>query len=382
MTETNAELALAPATFNFGQVLSNFALNPVLGPLAAFTGQFTGTGFNTIFRPNLGSPTPLPVPPVGPDDNVLELNLTTETLTFSPALGSVPNRGEVQPDIFLNGVPYLQQISDVTNQVTNPGAPPVGIHFEPGLWMNVPATTDPAEETTVVRMASIPHGTTICAQGTAQTISGPPVIPPVSITPAGAPPFPSQNAALVDTWRIPQDLGPFLAAGKITQAMLDDPNTVLRDAIAGQAITSTTIISIATDQASPLFGGGIDNIAFLLGDPAATRPNAQTVQMTATFWIETVEHILIVPPFNPGQPPMKVQPEAGAGRLTPTFVIEPPFAILQPRRIVVFSTQIQYSQTVLLNFNGLLWPHVSVATLAPGSPITPPPSVWAAREVA
>jgi hypothetical protein len=25
--------------------------------------------------------------------------------------------------------------------------------------------------------------------------------------------------------------------------------------------------------------------------------------------------------------------------------------------------QLQYSQTVLLNFNGLSWPHVSVATL-------------------
>ena len=71
-----------------------------LGPLAAFTGTFTGNGFNTIFRPNLGSPTQgLPNPPVGPNDNLLELNLTAETLSFSPPLGSVPNRGEIQPDI-------------------------------------------------------------------------------------------------------------------------------------------------------------------------------------------------------------------------------------------------------------------------------------------
>jgi hypothetical protein len=378
MSETNPEMILIPDPFKFGQVLPIPALTPSLGPLAAFTGTFTGSGFNTIFRPNLGSPTLLPVPPVGPNDNVLELNLTAETLTFSPPLGSVPNRGEVQPDIFLNGVPYLQQINDVTNQVTNPNATPTGIHFEPGLWMSVPATTDPAEEATVVRMASIPHGTTICAQGTAQTISGPPVIPPVSITPAGVPPFPSQNAALVDTWRIPQDLAPFIAAGKITQAMLDDPNTVLRNAIAGQNIISTTIISIATSPALPLFGGGADNIAFLLGDPAATRPNAQTVEMTATFWIETVEHVIIVPPFTPGQPPMKFPAEVSGTRPVPTFLVDPLIPVLEPRRIIVISTQIQYSQIVLLNFNGLLWPHVSVATLVPGGPVPVPPSAWAA----
>ena len=33
--------------------------------------------------------------------------------------------------------------------------------------------------------------------------------------------------------------------------------------------------------------------------------------------------------------------------------------------ITVTSTQIQYSQTVMLSFNGLTWPHVSVATLRP-----------------
>ena len=85
-----------------------------LGVLANFTGQFAGTGFNMIFRPNSGPPTttifPAPVsppPPNPPSENVLELNLTTETLTFSSPLGSVPNRGlEKQNDILLNGVSY------------------------------------------------------------------------------------------------------------------------------------------------------------------------------------------------------------------------------------------------------------------------------------
>jgi hypothetical protein len=377
MTETSPEPALSfpsslqPRTlssiFKFGQVLTLPALTPSLGPLTAFTDTFTGHGFNTIFRPNLGSPTPLPVPPVGPNDNVLELNLTSETLTFSPPLGSVPNRGEVQPDIFLNGVPYLQAITDITNP-----AAPTGIHLEPGLWMSVPPTSVPDEGATLVRMASIPHGTTICAQGTSQTIAGPPTIDPVSITPAGVPPFPSQNAAANDTWRVPQQL-----PGTITQAMLDNPNVVLSDAIAGQTITSTTTISVATSPALPLFGGGTDNVAFLLGDPAAANPNAQTVEMTATFWVETVEHVIFIPPFTPGQPPLIFPAEIG-DRPAPNFLVNPPVPIPRPIRIIVFSTQIQYSQTVMLNFNGLLWPHVSVATLVPSGPIPIPPPIWAA----
>ena len=300
MSETSRELgALAPAlflprTFEFGAVPSTPTSVrrqvPSLGPLSAFTGTFTGHGFNTIFRPDSGSPAKLPNP-VGPSDNLLELNLTSQTLSFSRPLGSVPNRGEVQPDIFLNGVSYLLTVSDITNP-----AKPIGIHFEPGLWMSVPATKDPAEGTTLVRMASIPHGTTICAQGGCRA-----------------------------------------------------------DGLVG--------------------GGGLDNIAFLLGDRAATQPNAQTTQMSSFFWIETVQHVITVPPWTPGQPPLIV-PAQTTGGPAPVFSVEPPTAITQPRQITVTSTQIQYSQKVILNFNGILWPHVSVATLVPNFLIPVLPSQW------
>src|SRR5579885_829648 len=141
-----------PSDFRFDAVpgLPIFLPSPTpdLGPLAAFVGTFAGNGFNTIFRPdNPVTPTALPIPVSG--DNILELNLTSETLSFSPSLGAVPNRGEVQGDINLNGVPYLQSIADVTTGQR------IGIHFEPGLWMIVPATTNPPEGVTVVRMASI-----------------------------------------------------------------------------------------------------------------------------------------------------------------------------------------------------------------------------------
>jgi hypothetical protein len=40
--------------------------------------------------------------------------------------------------------------------------------------------------------------------------------------------------------------------------------------------------------------------------------------------------------------------------------------------VKVATTQIQYSQKVLLDFNGLSWPHVSVASLVPTSPVPIP----------
>ena len=385
MSDMHLEPAFSvPSGFRYGEVSAATAFTdrvssvPSLGPLAAFTGTFHGNGLNTIFRPDSGSPTPLPIPATG--DNLLELNLTQETLSFQPSLGSVPNRGEVQPDAFLNGVPYLQVIQDVTIP-----SQPVGIHFEPGLWMSMPKTTDPnVPQPTVFRMASIPHGTTIEAQGTFFTVNGKPDIRPVDITPfliadpAHKIPFPSQDVSKKDTARIPQDLTSFVAAGTITQAILDDPNTLLRNHIASQNITSTTVILISTQPAAPLFGGGTDNIAFLLGDPAGTNPNANAVKMTAVFWIETVEYTIEVPVYRPGQPPMIIPAETGgAGQPVPKFLVHPPVPVTAPRYIKVTAPQIQYSQQVFLNFNRLSWPHVSVATLVPASPVPVPPSAWA-----
>jgi hypothetical protein len=60
----------------------------------------------------------------------------------------------------------------------------------------------------------------------------------------------------------------------------------------------------------------------------------------------------------------------------PSFVLDPPIQLTGPRIIKVTSTQIQYSQTVILNFNGLSWPHVSVATLVPADPLPIPASAW------
>jgi hypothetical protein len=358
------------------QLAALAAPTPPLGPLANFRGTFTGNGFNTIFRPdNPVTPTHLPIP-VGPSDNILELNLTHETLSFAPSLGSVPNRGSVQGDAFLNGVPYLQTINDVTT------GRPIGIHFEPGLWIIVPPTKDPHEGSTLVRMASIPHGTTINAQGTFHQHSGPPLIPKADITPfsegsPGSPiPFPSQNAADKTTARIPQDLTHFINNGTITQAILDDPNEVLREAIHGLTITQTVAINVSTAPGLPLFGGGTDNIAFLWGDAAAVHnphpagQNAQAAVTHATFWIETVERTLTVDPPKPGHHTVTIRPPAtGKRQPVPTFLIRVTKPLTHPVDVKVTYKQIQYTQRVLLNFNGLTWPHVSVATLVPEAQI-------------
>jgi hypothetical protein len=398
-----------PADFRFDQVLQPSVTPPAvvvpspLGPLSAFAGNFIGQGFNTIFRPeSTQTPTALPValnPSNQPFDNILELNLTQETLSFSSSLGNVPNRGlGTEADIFLNGVPYLQTINDITNGT------PVGIHFEPGIWLSVPATTTPNEPVTVARLASIPHGTTIVAQGTMlAAVSGGPTIAPVDITPfvAGTNPVGSTKVTfLSQTWadntmpRLPQNLG----STAITPAMLADPSTMLRSQIQNQVITETVVIGISTNPAAPLpggplspatpltpnFGGGPSNIAFLLGipnpPPTGQGPNAQTFQMDAVFWIETVAYQIDVPPLPAGTPPVVLSPvqTSPAVPLQPSFVAVIPFVPnmgYAGGRVTVLTTQIQYTQKVLLNFKGLSWPHVSVASLIPADPIPIPADV-------
>ncbi len=220
------------------------------------------------------------------------------------------------------GLSYVQQIADANLQPPNDG-----LHFEPGVWLNIPATTNPAVSATVARLASIPHGTTVLLQGlasqliTTQTINAKPVFPTINLNPfsignpASAAPFPEQNLATQTQFRSPDLTG-------IDQDMVNDPNSVLSNAIAPQEVLSTVVLQVSTLD-TPTPGGGEAETAFLQGSPAA-GPNASVASVTATFWLETIQG-------------------------TPNVL------------------QLQYSQTVLLNFNGLSWPHVTVATLQLGA---------------
>lgn len=371
-----------------------------LFPLTQFQGAYAGNGFNLIFRPRPSNDkTPFDNPPVGPNDNVLELNLTTEQLTFGETIGDIPNRGlnlNNQSDVTLGGFPYLQTIQDVTNRETGKGdrIKPTGIHFEPGMWLNVPATDSPKNGPSVVRMASIPHGTTVNAQSLSPAKqatalggnAGAPGFDVIDTTPfpigtnqpLNPNPFASSmDASSTNSPRIPQLLAKFVKAGTITTEIIKNPNLVLQNAIKGQDIIENITFEVSTGSPTEkLNGGGTANISFLAGsqDPGTTSlptsPNAHAPFMKARFWIETVAYDVVVPRFTtkdavllkPTMPKDSTAP-------TPVFAVTPPSKLpSQPKTIKIPGVQIQYSQTVFLNFAGLTWPHVSVATLCPKNP--------------
>ncbi|MEA2160466.1 MAG: hypothetical protein QOD66_2846 [Solirubrobacteraceae bacterium] len=288
-----------------------------LGALAAIEGTWTGHGFNTIWRPHH---------PASAQDRFLELNLTDETLVVTRVNGAIPNRGLAMPDINMFGLTYMQQIKE-----TSGGA---GLHIEPGIWATVPQTTDPNEPPTVVRMASIPHGTVMLAQGVAEIHpGGPQVIPNNNILPFffGNPAPANGDFNSVAQTFTELDLSiptPFrVASPGVTQDMVKNPNSVLQKALQtslqGTTMKSRTFLHVSTTHSLVKAGGGTANTAFLATSGNPPGGNAKAVQVDATFWIETI---------------------AGTGG--------------QPDK-----HQLQYTQLVMLDFNGIHWPHITVGTL-------------------
>jgi hypothetical protein len=340
-----------------------------LGPLALLPGCWRGSGFNAIWRPDNEQP-----PENSKIRRFLELNLTSEILEFDVIPGVVPNRGvATQPDLGLYGLHYLQRVTDADP----PPFPTAGqaLHIEPGLFMNVPESKVPENPPSIVRMASIPHGVSVLMQGptpSAVPIPGPPNIPPIYPI-AGLPVFDPAPPALglgIQPVDIPppagdgkehivpevdiandvegsQSNGPYPAD---FQGFVNDPNSILRSAIAGQQILGTVTIKLSTEGV----GSGIENIPFLGIANAAepdnpVTPNAFVHSATATFWIEWVR--------NPSVHPLAQQPAQKAANAGLGKTSIDPFGD-QPTYM-----QLQYSQTVILIFNGVLWPHVTVATL-------------------
>jgi hypothetical protein len=111
----------------------------------------------------------------------------------------------------------------------------------------------------------------------------------------------------------------------------------------------------------------------------AAQSNANAVQLDAVFWIETVVYDVQVPAIPAGTPPIVVDPvQKGSVPVVPSFVAAIPFVPgkgFAGGTVKVATTQIQYSQKVLLDFNGLSWPHVSVASLVPAAPVPIPESL-------
>ena len=266
----------------------------------------------------------------------LEINVTKDILSFTDITGpqGIANRGLIQGDIALGGLAYQQEVSDITR------LPPKALHFEPGAWVCVPITTSPAEPQTVVRMGTIPHGTTINAVGRAfDSNDGKPMFNPSSIQPfkIGSP-----DDGVTDIVSFAEATKPlavnFLSRTSLndvvglTDAHFQNPTLILSDIANTQQILETKVFIITTDVLTPTTpqapnpsvpkeGGGISNIGFLVG-ASSVQANANAVRMTATFWVEKIK--------------------SADGN--------------------VFE-QLQYIQRVILNFGGLSWPHISIATM-------------------
>jgi hypothetical protein len=187
-------------------------------------------------------------------------------------------------------------------------------------------------------MASIPHGTVINAQGIFQVIpGGPQIIPNNNILPFffNTPPptiaqfdqvaltFPELDLSIPTQFR--QEPAGISQAD--LQNIVKNPNSVIQSALhaslQGTSMKSRTFLHISTTNSVIKGGGGTANTAFLTASTNPEVGNARATQVQATFWIETL---------------------AGTGG--------------QPDKL-----QLQYTQLVMLDFNGIHWPHVTVGTL-------------------
>lgn len=261
---------------------------PSLGCLKELPGTWTGEGFNIVLLPDFQNQKPFQV----------KLERTSEILEFRAIGATIPNRGNVQNDIEFLGVHYLQRINDANDHSA--------LHLEPGIWLNLPQTTSPAEAPTIVRQAAIPHGDSLLATGNCVVVQTGPKIAAEDTTPLDA----VTGAPITDPNYLATLKGSPLPKGLTNPGIIMNPNLVIEDAIKGQKIVETTVLVVSTTNS-----GGILNIPFI-------NTNATAVQMSAIFWIEKVE-----------------SPD---GRL---FL------------------QLQYTQRVILKFNNINWPHISVATL-------------------
>lgn len=275
-----------------------------LGLLSELPGTWVGSGFNVISLPVF--------PRAGDSVFRVKVSATEETLAFRTIGGPIPNRGFTEPDIHFLGLHYLQQVSDAANDS--------GMHLEPGLWLNMPLPGEPPSDDPtkrlIIRQGTIPHGDSILALSTALLdIAAPPQIAVENSLPikSGSDrPFAREDGYVK---------GPFDAAAQAMKTIpgipaeaLFDPNLVLKETIARQKITNTKVIVISTKGAQ---NSGVSNAPFVV-------KNASAVSLDAIFWIETIDQQI------PGADPI---------------------------------LQLQYTQRVILDFDGVHWPHISVATL-------------------
>jgi hypothetical protein len=386
-----------------------YGLDPItlavdLGPLANLAGTWKGSGFSQMWRPDNTDPASNNPSAIR---RFLQLNQTRETLTFTTIPNAIPNRGVGdQPDITIYGLHYLQSINDGDpKKFPNHGE---ALHIEPGLFLNVPGSGKKADGTpvadgnvmpaTIVRLGTVPHGVSVLMQGLAPStipVAGPPTIPdiyPIPELPAFATDPPPMNAGRGIQ---PANLGPYTMANPtfhavpevvlsadvagsqsngpydattgvdpaLFQRAVDNPNQLLRDAIAGQDVLGHITLDLTSEFATDSLNSAntansIGNIPFLgipqlvgdTGPHAVASNNALVKSARATFWIEFVRSPHHGPDRGHGEHPFDAPHYGPLHGLT----------MFQGQHVFM---QLQYSQVVILVFNKVLWPHITVATL-------------------
>jgi hypothetical protein len=393
-------------TLASGRFVPKDGLAP-LGLLRDLAGKWEGHGFNLIARPDFKDKT----------DLYLQLNHTHERLAFTPIGGPVPNRGFGQEDIELFGLTYIQHISDAAAD----GA----LHIEPGIWITQPNTSfpddnAPAPAQLVARMATIPHGNAIVAQGIAEAFDGTPVLsvpgspyrfsrfPSFNSTPFAVPPTAPDiafNAAgsserltapTVPATPFPQydlsiPVGP-IAAGPLnppfslnTRTPFDTlplepsiPNTPQNQALIDDPITLLQNDVQELVDAGFTFSGTVLNVATRTPITFLTTANSGAKGATTSVAVPQfgggVENIRFLrgEDLVVGKPPAVPEENAQTAVVYATFWIE---TVTHPRTGQTF-LQLQYAQMTLLDFPifhllhqptpayvNLGWPHVSVGTL-------------------
>jgi len=214
-------------------------------------------------------------------------------------------------------------MSGTTNQ--RPGLPLAGQPPQLGLLADVqPAAT-------IARLGSIPHGDSLLAQGGAFAVPSGPVFATLSSLPTDSATGAVKGSPYTDPYTNPDALPP-----NFKPSILLNPNLALAEDIVGQTIIHTVVLIVSTnavnlttptagDPNDPNPGGTLISIppptGAIANIPFVTA-NANATKLDATFWIETVQ-------------------QADGS----TF------------------QQLQYTQTVMLSFLGIDWPHIAVATL-------------------
>lgn len=280
-----------------------------LGPLQDLPGLWSNTpnlpgrGWNMIALPFIKSGESL--------DYRLLVNQYNEELNFSMIDKGVPNRGvdldkKENTDQFIATLDYNQSIIQIaaTDFPLSGEAGPsnLPIHHEPGLFLHM--TNLSTDGMDIARLGSIPHGNTVLAIGKSKVTKGAPQIPNESGLPIG---FNDLSQDYLAPYKHFHD-NPFKNIFDPTI-----PNQLLEEANKGVNIVKTTELSFDTSVET----GGVINIPFI-------KKQADATKMHAKFWIQE-----LADKGANGQPILRLQ----------------------------------YTQTVILNFFGIEWPHVSINTL-------------------